>query len=165
MPRIHAEFHYVIKSSGSVWEFDDKYDEKEDCSGEQAVVIATLGQAFDEYQENLLTRGDIHKGYMLDCIGLELLWAVYDEIDKKLHEITGKYAGNYIFTGDNNLPMSEVPRLMGFLGQRVVTYNEAYAMIPKKSVLFVVPLLDENQTKSNRCSCCNNVNCNMRDTA
>jgi hypothetical protein len=165
MPRIHAEFHYVIKSSGSVLEFDDKYDEKEDCSEEQAVVIATLGQAFDEYQENLLARGDIHKGYMLDCIGLELLWAAYDEIDKKLHEITGKYAGNYIFTGDNNLPMSEVPRLMGFLGQKVVTYNEAYAMIPKKSVLFVVPLLNECLKKSNRCSCCNNVNCNMRDTA
>ena len=165
MPRIHSEFHYVVKESDSILRRDNKCDSKADCPKEQVVVIATLGQAFDEYQENLLTRGDIHKGYMLDCIGLELLWAAYDEIDKKLHEITGKYAGNYIFTGDNSLPMSEVPRLMGFLGQKVVIYNEAYAMIPKKSVLFVVPLLNEKQKKSNRCSCCNNVNCNMRDTA
>ena len=165
MPRIHAEFHYVVKESESILGKDNKCEVKKDCPKEQAVVIVTLGQAFDEYQENILARGDIHKGYMLDCIGLELLWAAYDEIDRKLHELTDKYVGSYIFAGDNDLPMSEVPRLMSLLGQKVVRYNEAYAMIPKKSVLFVAPLFAESYKKSGRCTYCSNVHCNMRGTA
>ena len=145
-PRVHAEFHYVINDG-------------------QAVVIVTLGQAFDEYQESLLSKGDIHRGYMLDCIGLELLWAAYDEIDMKIHERTGKYVGNYTFAGDNNLPMSEVPRLMNMLGQKVITYNEAYALIPKKSVLFTAPLLTERINKYARCASCSNTKCAMRQSA
>jgi hypothetical protein len=161
-PRVHAEFHYVLET-------DEEVSSGRESVGvggterQQAVVVVTLGQAFDEYQESLLARGDIHKAYILDCIGLEILWAAYDEIDKKLLERTGLYAGNYVFAGDDELPITELPRLMNLLGQKVVTYNEAYAMIPKKSVVFTVPLLPEAVEKYARCASCSNVNCSMRD--
>ena len=159
-PRVHAEFHYVIEK------IEEPDDDSDKCgASEQAVIVVTLGQAFDEYQESLLSKGDIHRGYMLDCIGLELLWAAYDEIDQKIHELTGKYVGNYTFAGDNNLPMSEVPRLMNLLGQKIITYNEAYALIPKKSVLFTAPLLTEKIQKYARCASCSNAKCAMRQTA
>lgn len=146
-PRVHAEFHWVA--------IDDK-----DAS--KALVVVTLGQAFDEYQESFLKRGDIHKAYILDCLGLEMLWAAYDEIDRKLYEMTGLYPGDYVYAGDDALPITELPTLMGFLGQKQVTFNDAYALIPKKSVVFEVPLLLKKKEKYARCGSCSNVNCSMR---
>ena len=145
-PRIHAMFHYVL-------------------TGEKAVVLVTLGQAFDQLQESYLDKNDIHKAYILDCIGLEMLWAAYDEIDKKLHELTGLYAGDYTFVGDNDLPIKELPRLMGLLGQKQVVYNDAFVLIPKKSVVFEIPLLEEKKEKNVRCAACSNSKCSMRKTA
>ena len=167
-PRVHAEFHYVtIENENGL------ADDTEECAndvsavdaGKSVIVVVTLGQAFDEYQESLLAKGDIHRGYMLDCIGLELLWAAYDEIDSKIYERTGKYVGNYTFAGENKLPMTEVPRLMNQLGQKMITYNEAYALIPKKSVLFTAPLLTEKIQKYARCASCSNTKCAMRQSA
>ncbi len=152
-PRVHAEFHYVL--------LDDNGTGTED-SDKKAVVVVTLGQAFDEYQESFLRKGDIHKAYILDCLGLEILWAAYDEIDKKLYELTGRYAGNYVFAGDCSLPISEIPRLLGMLGQKVVVCNEAYALVPKKSVIFEVPLLMDKKKKHARCEACSNDKCSMK---
>ena len=74
-PRIHAAFHYVTGN-----------DKNSFCkeNAEDVVILVTLGQAFDEFQESFLSKGDIHRAYMLDCIGLELLWAAYDEVDKEI---------------------------------------------------------------------------------
>ncbi|MCR5555956.1 MAG: hypothetical protein K6F75_00135 [Butyrivibrio sp.] len=161
-PRVHAEFHYVLTDSDRA--LPD--EAKEDATGaKKAIVVVTLGQAFDELQESFLKKGDIHKAYILDCIGLEVLWAAYDEIDKKLFELTGLYAGDYTFVGDCDLPITEVPRLMGLLGQKQVTYNEAYVLIPKKSVVFEAPLLREKKEKYARCAACSNDKCSMRQTA
>lgn len=146
-PRVHAEFHYVLTDDNGV---------------SKALVVVTLGQAFDEYQESFLNRGDIHKAYILDCLGLEMLWAAYDEIDRKLYELTGLYAGDYIYAGDDALPITKLPALMGLLGQKQITYNDAYVLIPKKSVVFEAPLFSTRIEKYARCASCSNVNCSMR---
>ncbi|WP_029232021.1 hypothetical protein [Butyrivibrio sp. VCB2006] len=156
-PRVHAEFHYVVDANTD--------SNCNDGKQERAIVLVTLGQAFDEYQESFLNKGDIHKGYILDCIGLELLWAAYEDIDKKIHELTGKFLGNYTFAGDKELPITDLPRLMNRLGQKMVTYNEAYVLIPKKSVVFITPLLEEEIRKYARCAACSNTKCSMRETA
>ena len=158
-PRVHAQFHYcLLDDNGEVVEKDAT-----NCA-RKALVVVTLGQAFDEFQDSFLsdTKENIHRAYILDCIGLELLSRAYSEIDEKLHELTGMYAGNYTFAGEDRLPMSEVPKLMGLLGQKVVTYNEAFVLIPKKSVLFAVPLSKEPVHKPGLCSACGNVDCAMR---
>ena len=160
-PRVHAQFHYVL--------LDDqgKVSEKENAkSPSEALIVVTLGQAFDEFQESFLinpnSQIDIHKAYILDCLGLEFLWAAYDEIDKKIYEFTGLYAGEYTYVGDDKLPISQLPDLMNLLGQKVVTYNRAYALMPKKSVVFKTALLPEKHKKYARCSACSNENCPMR---
>ncbi|WP_242839094.1 cob(I)yrinic acid a,c-diamide adenosyltransferase [Butyrivibrio sp. MC2021] len=142
-PRVHAEFHYVLEGDG-------------------AVVVMTLGTAFDELQDSFIQKGDINRAYMVDCLGLEIMSLAYDKIDEKLHELTGKYAGGYVFTGVEELPLSETPRLMALLGQKVVTYNEAYVLLPKKSVLFTVPLYDEKIEKHDKCAYCSAVSCQLR---
>lgn len=142
-PRVHAEFHYVLEGDG-------------------AVVVMTLGSAFDELQDSFIQKGDINRAYMVDCLGLEIMSLAYDKIDEKLHELTGKYAGGYVFTGVEELPLSETPRLMALLGQKVVTYNEAYVLLPKKSVLFTVPLYDEKIEKHDKCAYCSAANCQLR---
>lgn len=144
-PRVHAEFHYVPEGDG-------------------AVVVMTLGSAFDELQDSFIQKGDINRAYMVDCLGLEIMSHAYDEMDKKLYELTGKYAGGYVFAGADELPLSETPRLMALLGQKVVTYNEAYVLLPKKSVLFTVPLYDEKIEKHDKCAYCSAVNCQLRQT-
>ena len=142
-PRVHAEFHYVLE-------------------GENAVVVMTLGSAFDELQDSYIRKGDINRAYMVDCLGLEIMSQAYDKIDEKLQELTGKYAGGYIFTGVEELPLSETPRLMALLGQKVVTYNEAFVLMPKKSVLFIAPLFDEKVEKHDKCAYCSAANCQLR---
>lgn len=163
-PRIHAQFHYVLlddedKVLGKEMSFDNEAVKK-------ALVVVTLGQAFDEFQDSFLinpsSRSDIHKAYILDCLGLEFLWAAYDEIDKKIYELTGLYAGEYTYVGDEKLPISELPGLMNMLGQKVVTYNKAYALMPKKSVVFMIPLLEAEAQKHGRCSSCQAKDCSMR---
>ncbi len=158
-PRVHAEFHYVIDDCGG--------GSCEAAANKEmaALVVITLGKAFDEFQEGILGKEDIRGAYIVDCLGLEFMWAAYDEIDRKLFELTGLYAGNYVFAGDCDLPISEIPDLMTKLGQKQVTYNEAYALIPKKSVVFKVPLLKEKKEKYARCAACSNESCSMRQTA
>ncbi|SCY01407.1 hypothetical protein [Butyrivibrio sp. INlla14] len=158
-PRVHAQFHYCLLNNKG-----EALEKENTKAAKQALVVVTLGQAFDVLQDSFLssTEENIHKAYILDCIGLELLARAYEEVDKKLHELTGMYAGRYIFAGEDKLPMSEVPRLMGLLGQKLVTYNEAMVLIPKKSVLFVVPLLTEPVHKPGLCSMCDALDCAMR---
>ena len=149
-PRVHAEFHYVLT------------DEAKDNAGKTAVVVMTLGTAFDELQDSFIKKGDIHRAYILDCLGIEMMSVAYDLIDDKLHEITGLYPGGYVFTGSDELPLSETPRLMSLLGQKVVTFNKAFVLVPKKSVLFRMPLYDHKVEKHDRCMYCSATNCQYR---
>ena len=156
MPRVHAAFHYVLVKQP---EQGDGADITDDISAD---VVVTLGQAFDDLQESFLQKGNIHNAYILDCIGLEILWAAYDRVDEKLFELTGLHAGEYRFPGDCSMPLSKVPGMMRLLGQKQVTYNEAYALTPKKSVVFEVPLFREKKKKNARCANCCNEKCEMR---
>ena len=142
-PRVHAEFHYVLE---------------EGC----AIVVMTLGKAFDELQEGFLRKGDIHGAYIVDCLGLEFMWAAYDEIDRELTERTGLHPGDYTYVGEKGLPLSELPMLMSKLGQKQVTYNAGFMLIPKKSVVFRAPLFEKKVVKHGRCTNCENVSCDLR---
>ncbi len=146
-PRVHAEFHYVLE---------------DDMDGKKAIVVMTLGKAFDSYQESIIRSGDIQKAYVIECIGTELMSLAYNEIDQKLYADTGLYAGNYVFAGSDELPLKEIPTLMKKLGQTQITYNDAYVLIPKKSVVFTALLHEKRQNRHLDCSKCNSKNCAMR---
>lgn len=155
LPRVHAQFHYVVEDK-------DKSLVKETKAEKVATVVVTLGKAFDELQESYAAKKDIHGAYIIDCLGLELLSRAYDELDDKLHELTGLYAGDYIFAGEDRLPLGKLPDLMTKLGQKIVTYNEAYVLIPKKSVVVEIPLFKRKTKKHGLCAFCDNEDCELR---
>lgn len=163
-PRVHAQFHYVMESSEKCADTNvARYDEGSgDVPENFATVVVTLGKAFDEYQESLQKKNDIHGAYIIDCLGLELLRRAYDEIDEKLYEFTGLFAGDYIFAGEDRLPLSKVPELMTRLGQKLVIYNDAYVLIPKKSVVMEIPLYKVHKKKHGLCAFCSNEGCENR---
>ncbi|WP_026652860.1 hypothetical protein [Butyrivibrio proteoclasticus] len=176
IPRVHAVFHYVVENSddgcSSVVENDNRgvdgchsdIVENDNLGGDSscAYVVASLGRAVDSLQDSFLQKGDIRSAYILDCIASELLAKAYDGIDERLYELTGKYAGDYVFVGDDELPLESTPEIMVKLGQKKIRYNEAFALIPKKSVLFKTALLPEKPHKAGMCSNCGAVDCQMR---
>lgn len=139
-PRIHAIFHYVTEGDG-------------------AYVVASLGRGIDGLQDSFLQKGDIQKAYILDCLGAFFLEKAYEGIDNRLFELTGKYAGQYSFVGDKDIPLESIPDIMKKLGQKKIRYNDAFVLIPKKSVLFKVALLPEKVHKKGICSMCGNKSC------
>ena len=149
-PRVHAIFHYVIENDKSGNEF--------------ALVVASLGRAIDEYQNMFLSKENIQQAYIVDCLGLELLSLAYDKIDEILHDKTGLFAGGYQFAGSDVFPLEELPEAMKKLGQKKIRYNDAYVLLPKKSVVFKAPLFREKQEKHSKCSSCNAKNCSFRSS-
>lgn len=142
-PRVHASFHHVI---------DDK----------TIYVVVTLGDAFDSFQESFLQKGEIEKGFIIDCLGTELLARAYEEVDKKIYEKTGLYVGNYIFAGSDKMPLEELAVVMKKLGQKIVKCNEAFVLVPKKSVVFAAHLHKRRTNKHSDCENCSAVKCPMR---
>lgn len=142
-PRVHAIFHYVIK--------DD-----------HVYVVASLGRGIDSLQDSYLQKGDIQKAYIIDCLGTQLLEKAYEEIDERIHELTGKFVGDYIFVGEDRLPLETMPDIMTMLGQKKIRYNAAYVLTPKKSVLFKAPLSLSKVHKKGMCSICSNTECANR---
>ena len=147
-PRVHAIFHHIIE---------------EDTQGKKfALVVASLGRAIDEFQNNLLEKGNIQEAYIIDCLGLDLLSIAYEKIDEKLYESTGLYAGGYQFVGSDAMPLETLPSIMRKLGQKKIRYNDAFVLVPKKSVVFRAPLFEQQQEKHSKCSTCSAKNCVYR---
>ncbi|MCR5671564.1 MAG: hypothetical protein K6G10_11220 [Butyrivibrio sp.] len=156
-PRVHPQFHYVTDSDAG--QAAEKF-----LGGDltSALVVLTLGPAFDSLQNALLEKGEIGDAYIVDCLGLEILSRAYEKLDEKLFELTGLYPGDYVFAGDERLPLEKVPELMGMLAQPLVSYNEAFLLIPKKSVLFMAPLYGKPVAKHSHCKLCGAVSCPMK---
>ncbi len=149
-PRVHAIFHHIIE--------EDKDGEK------SALVVASLGRAIDEFQNNLLEKGNIQEAYIVDCLGLDLLSLAYEKIDERLHESTGLYAGGYQFAGSDDFPLESIPEAMKKLGQKKIRYNDAFVLVPKKSVVFRTQLFEKQQEKHSKCSSCSAKKCVFRSS-
>ena len=147
-PRVHAIFHYVL--------------EKDKNGNEFALVVASLGRAIDEYQNIFLSKENIQQAYIVDCLGLDLLSLAYEKIDEKLHESTGLYAGGYQFAGSDDFPLESIPEAMKKLGQKKIRYNDAFVLVPKKSVVFRTQLFEKPQEKHSKCSSCSAEKCVYR---
>lgn len=147
-PRVHAIFHHII--------------EEDEEGKKSALVVASLGRAIDEFQNNLLEKGNIQEAYIVDCLGLDLLSLAYEKIDEKLHESTGLYAGGYQFAGSDGFSLESIPEAMKKLGQKKIRYNDAFVLVPKKSVVFRTQLFEKQQEKHSKCSSCSAEKCVYR---
>ena len=132
-------------------------------------VGITLGNGIDELQENYLRDGLLTESYMIEVLSSELLLKSYQAYTEwvaahsKLHVARLHFLGTEIPENDtpgsktmetdtldpklsSRLQLENLPTLLREL-QLPVACNEAYCMIPKKSVVFYAELTKDAFTK------------------
>lgn len=132
------------------WEQEDKI-----------LVVMTLGQVFDDLTERYERKEELLLAYAVECLAMELLKKSYDIFKEAIYEREGKYPGEYYFLNDEEMIyMSEILEQMRI---REVRCNEAFALIPQKTIVFLTELSYEKKGGCIRlCENCSQVNCPNR---
>lgn len=139
-------------------------------SGKQLVVM-TLGGFFDEKMEMYEQKEQLFLAYMVDCLGMGMLRMAYQMFYETHLCHTGLLASDMIFL--NQEEMKDIPELFERLGITDVMLNEAFVMIPQKTVVFTTKVREnscadgkgkrlEEENNSNRGNGCMNI-CEMCD--
>lgn len=131
---------------------------------EEAAVLMTLGKAIDEMQNHLMASGQMSKAYIFECLSMELLTKAYKKADDFLHDKTGLWCGVYMFPGSDG-SLEGVAELVDSFRQEEIIYNEAYNLIPKKSVAYKVTMVEEapaTERESMLCASCSRHTCENR---
>lgn len=127
----------------------------------EAVVLMTLGKEPDKLQEDFMQKEQLTEAYMVDCIAMELLSRAYVQADELLHQRTGLWCMAYQFPGVQQ-PIGEIKELFRLFTQEEVRYNEAYALLPQKSVIYTVPLSEKKkgiERAEEMCAACGRKDC------
>ena len=165
-PLIHAMGCMVVSEhdldSNHTGDADNKQNNiNSDQQIKYAYCIITLGDACDIYVDNRSNAGDYEHSYMAECLANEFLDAAYEDFDRYIISETGLWPGDYRYVG-SHYPIERMPYFFDRIGQKQVRYNEAYALIPRSSVAFVVPLYDYKIDKHDTCEMCRAVKCPNR---
>ncbi|MDE6388059.1 MAG: hypothetical protein K2L82_09700 [Lachnospiraceae bacterium] len=126
-------------------------------------VIMSLGRGLDCLQESYCERGLLSRSYMIEVLASELLLQGYNAYNLYIKRHTDFHVAKYHFLGsEDGFPLEILPRLLENFTQEV-SCNEAFCMIPKKSVAFVAELTRNEQIQCEGiCVGCNNVYCQNR---
>lgn len=136
-----------------------------DCE-QCAVLICTLGVAFDTWLRRLQTR-DMAQAVMLDALGSACIEAVCDSAELEISErFPQHYRTDRFSPGYGDLPLDIQPRLLEAAeGSRIgVTLTPSLLMIPQKSVTALIGIADRPQAARIRgCAhCAMNQICTLR---
>lgn len=126
-------------------------------------VVMSLGAGLDALQERYSGQGHLSQSYMLEVLAGELLMQGYGAYNRYIAETTDWHVARYHFPGSEEVyPLEKLPDLLkGFTGQ--INCNEAFCMIPKKSVVFVSELTQDQKVRCEGiCVGCNSVHCANR---
>ena len=126
-------------------------------------VVISLGAGVDSLQDDYSGQGRLSKSYMLEALAGELLLQSYEAYSRCIAETTGWHAARYHFPGDGAAyPLERLPGLLEGLTERV-TCNQAFCLLPKKSVVFVAELTkDANVRCEGICAGCGSRGCAFR---
>ncbi len=128
-----------------------------------AEVLMTLGKGPDILQERFAVRGRLSECYMVESLASELLLRGYAAYNQYIAEHTALHVARYHFPGSGQeFPLE---RLKGMLERLAlpVKCNEAFCMIPKKSVAFVAELTgDAARSCQGICTGCDSRSCPNR---
>ncbi len=106
-------------------------------------VCITLGPGIDSLQEVYLEQGLLSEAYMIEALSAELLLQAYPLWNRLLADRSGMRVRRYHFPGsDESCTLEKLPELLREL-QVPVTCNEAYCLLPRKSVVFYAELTSE----------------------
>lgn len=128
-------------------------------------VAMTLGKEIDQLQEQYLQTGLLTEGYMVETLASEILLRGYSAFNQWVSEQTDYAVSRYYFLGSSReYPLSMLPDLLDNL-KLPVACNQAYCMIPKKSVVFVAALSHNKNTHCQGiCVGCSSPDCPNRMT-
>lgn len=126
-------------------------------------VVMTLGTAVDCLQESYHKEGMLVESYMLEALASELLLQGYKAYNRHVTEAGGWHVARYHFPGSGeNLPLEMLPRILSRFSVPV-SCNEAFCILPKKSVVFLAELTQDETIKCEGiCVGCGNVRCSNR---
>lgn len=135
-------------------------EEQHDALGkERMAVIVTLGIGVDELQNRYIRRERLTESYMIECIGMELLRAAYEQAAERIHAHTGKWISDFEFVGDK-VPFDCMEVIFKRLSPKGISYNQAYMLTPKKTVVFLTDLCEERRESYCRiCADCSHTEC------
>lgn len=126
-------------------------------------VAISLGQGVDLLQENYSEKGLLLETYIVEALANELLLHGYDSYNKYMAKHTPLHVARYYFPGnEKTLSLEMLPELLQNLTPKI-TCNAAFCMRPKKSVVFISELTqDETVHCKAICVGCGNQSCPNR---
>lgn len=130
--------------------------------GMQLAVLVSLGNKVDALQNEYVRRERLTEGYMIECIGMELLQTAYEKVAEIIRQKYGLWMSGFEFLGDR-YPLEWTKDLFHVLQPEGITYNQAYMMTPKKTVAFLTALRQERkESYCHVCESCSNLQCPNR---
>lgn len=127
-------------------------------------VGMSLGKGIDLLQEGYSERGKLLQSYIVEALSGELLMRGDDAYNRYVAEHTAWHVARYHFPGsEDSFPLEMLPELLKDLTQEI-TCNATFCMLPKKSVVFVSELTqDETVHCEGICVGCGNTACPNRE--
>jgi hypoxanthine-DNA glycosylase len=124
-------------------------------------TVMTLGGQYDTWISEYEAQKELLKAYAVECYAMGILRKAYESFGEQIYQREGRYIGTLQFLDESQ--MKEVPKLLQQMGIRSVCCNEALAMVPQKTVVFMTELSNEKQVHcANICEECNQKNCPNR---
>lgn len=123
-------------------------------------VVMSLGAGIDSLQDNYSSQGMLSRSYMIEVLASEFLLRGYRAYNRYIENNTDMHVARYHFLGsEDSFPLDELPRLLDKMtGQ--ITCNEAFCMLPRKSVAFVAELTQDEKVRCEGiCVGCSSVHC------
>ncbi|MCM1046046.1 MAG: hypothetical protein NC417_11100 [Candidatus Gastranaerophilales bacterium] len=139
---------------------------REDGEARDAVyegVVMSLGMSLDSLQERYHKEERLTESYMLEVLSGELLLQGYQAYNRHVEKSGDWHVARYHFPGSQkSLPLKMLPHMLSQFSAQV-SCNEAFCMLPKKSVVFLAELTqDETARCEGICVGCQNVRCANR---
>ncbi len=128
---------------------------------EKTVCVATLGSRFDRMSDVVAESEHLLLAYSMECFGMEFLSKAYEKMNEMVFQETGKWMGEYIFLGEENL--EEIREGLDAFSNLSVTWKNGM-LRPLKSVIFTAKYKEKREDSGcHNCEQCNNVTCSFRE--
>lgn len=126
-------------------------------------VAMCLGKGVDLLQESYCNDGLLLESYIVEVLAGEILMCGYNAYNKYIAAHTARHVARYHFPGnEDSFPLEILPELLEDLTSKIIC-NSAFCMQPKKSVVFVSELTqDETVHCEGICAGCTNQSCPNR---
>lgn len=158
---VAKEVEEAVRGQAGFWS-----SQAEDVQSGMAIVAMTLGEQVDVLQETYRAAGDLTACYMIETIAGELLLTAYARYNEWAKQKIGLHVERYYFFGaEETYPLEEMKKALEELGTEEVCCNRACCLTPKKSVVFLAKLTEnENVQCAGICVNCVRKDCPNRMT-